>query len=176
MLADDTQTATCATAWGFRPLRSSCSRPSALTAPGRSAMSSARRSPVGVKMLETWKWRNPSFPKGCWRSFPSRLLEMQEAHGNGHFQTSRVISIKIRAVHIADGVARGSSLKALTAPRQLPPPGRFFERYPLVAPTASSTICPYWVSVRALLRAALCSSGDMTRGTAWTSDTLGTCG
>ena len=59
--------------------------------------------------------------------------------------------------------ARGSFTGGSRPPAHPPGSRIAFVCYPLVAPTASSTICPYWVSVHALVRAALCSSSDMTR-------------
>jgi hypothetical protein len=47
-------------------------------------------------MLDIWKWRIPSFPRGCWTSFSSRPVEMPEVQGNGYFQMLKGISIYIK--------------------------------------------------------------------------------
>jgi len=39
-----------------------------------------------MKMLDIWKWRIPSFPRGWWISFPSHPPEIREVQENGHFQ------------------------------------------------------------------------------------------
>jgi hypothetical protein len=57
-------------------------------------------------MVDIWKWQNPSFPRGCWKSFSGHLLEIQKAQGNGHFQISKVISTRLKA---APDVLGGSS-------------------------------------------------------------------
>jgi len=46
---------------------------------GRPTMSRAGWSPVGGGNVGHWKWRNTSFPRGFWKSFPTDLLEMEEA-------------------------------------------------------------------------------------------------
>jgi hypothetical protein len=68
-------------------------------------------------MVNIWKWRNASFPIGCRKSFSGLLLEIQEVQGNGHFQTSRVISTTMRA-----GYDRRTSWAAHGARGHLPPP------------------------------------------------------
>jgi hypothetical protein len=72
-------------------------------------MSGAGRSPVGVEMLDVWKWQNPSFPRGCRKSFPGHLMEMQEPQETGHYQTSRTIFVKMSAVNIPNGLEMGQS-------------------------------------------------------------------
>src|ERR1700730_753689 len=63
---------------------------------GRPAMCSAGWSPpVGGGNVGHWKWRNTSFPRGFWKSFPTDLLEIEEVLGGRHFQISRAISTDI---------------------------------------------------------------------------------
>jgi hypothetical protein len=38
-----------------------------------------------------WKW-NPSFLRGCRKSFPIDLLEIEEVQDSRHFQISKTIS------------------------------------------------------------------------------------
>jgi hypothetical protein len=57
--------------------------PSAWVGRRRSARPAPHR---GMEMLDIWKWRRASFPKGSWKSFPTELLEMEEV------QDSRQIS------------------------------------------------------------------------------------
>ena len=64
---------------------------------GRPATFSVGRSPVGVEMLDIWKWWNPRFPRGRWKSFPTDLLEMEEVQDRRHFQISKVISMDMKA-------------------------------------------------------------------------------
>jgi hypothetical protein len=59
--------------------------------PGRPAMCSVGRSPVGGGDVGHWKWRNASFPRGYWKSFPTDLLEMEEVQDSRHFHISRAI-------------------------------------------------------------------------------------
>jgi hypothetical protein len=56
-----------------------------------------------VEMLDIWKWRPPSFPRACWKSFPGDPLEMEEVSGNGHFQMSKAISTDMTPLDIASG-------------------------------------------------------------------------
>ena len=58
---------------------------------GRPAMCSAGWSPVGGGNVGHWKWQDPSFPRGFWKSFPTDLLEMEEVQGSRHFQISKAI-------------------------------------------------------------------------------------
>ena len=44
-----------------------------------------------------WKWRDTSFPRGCWKSFPTDLLEMEEIQGSCHFHISKAISVDMKA-------------------------------------------------------------------------------
>jgi hypothetical protein len=53
--------------------------------------------PVGVEMLDIWKWPDPPFPRGCRKSFPTDLLEMEEVQDSRHFQISKAISTDIKA-------------------------------------------------------------------------------
>jgi hypothetical protein len=46
---------------------------------GRPAMWSTGWSPVGGGNVGHWKWQDPLFPRGFWKSFPTDLLEMEEA-------------------------------------------------------------------------------------------------
>jgi len=48
-------------------------------------------------MLDIWKWWNPRFPRGRWKSFPTDLLEMEEVQDRRHFQISKVISMDMKA-------------------------------------------------------------------------------
>ena len=48
-------------------------------------------------MLDIWKWWIPSFPTGCWITFPSHPLEIREVQENGHFRISKPISMEIEA-------------------------------------------------------------------------------
>src|SRR5712671_154556 len=64
---------------------------------GRPAMCSAGWSPVGGGNVGHWKWRNTSFSRGCWKSFPTGLLEMEEVQGSRHFQISKAISTDMKA-------------------------------------------------------------------------------
>jgi hypothetical protein len=51
--------------------------------------------------------RDTSFSRGCWKSFPTGLLEMVEVQGSRHFQISRVISMDMKASQTADVVNSG---------------------------------------------------------------------
>ena len=86
------QSSACASSWteGRSP-----------TAPGPAGHVQRRPVPVGVEVVDMWKWRNASFSRGRWKSFSTDMLEMREAEGDGHFQTSKTISMKMRAVHMA---------------------------------------------------------------------------
>src|SRR5712671_5774164 len=64
---------------------------------GRPAMCSAGWSPVGGGNVGHWKWRNTSFPRGFWKSFPTDLLEMEEVQDSRHFQISKAISMDMKA-------------------------------------------------------------------------------
>ena len=104
---------------------------------------------------------------------------MEDVQGSRHFQISTAIFMEMRTVDIASGsLGRGAAHTKRTQRRAEPAStlGIIVLRYSLIAPIASSTTCPYSVSVRALLRAARCSSCVITRSAAATSDTLGTCG
>ena len=76
---------------------------------GRPTMSRAGWSPVGGEIVDIWKWRFPSFPRGRWKSFPTGLVEMQEVQRGGHFQISKVISADMAGT---DGVNIVGALSA----------------------------------------------------------------
>src|SRR5712671_2439406 len=63
---------------------------------GRPAMCSVGWSPVGGGNVGHWKWRNTSFPRGFWKSFPTGLLEMEEVQDRRHFQISKAISMDMK--------------------------------------------------------------------------------
>ena len=44
-----------------------------------------------------WKWRNTSFPRDFWKSFPTDLLEMEGVQGSRHFQISKAIFTNMKA-------------------------------------------------------------------------------
>jgi hypothetical protein len=48
-------------------------------------------------MLDIWKWPDRSFPRGCWKSFATDLLEMKEVQDSRHFQISKAISTDMKA-------------------------------------------------------------------------------
>jgi hypothetical protein len=60
--------------------------------------------PVGGGNVGHWKWRNTSFPRGFWKSFPTDLLEMEEVQGSRHFQISSAISADMEASQTGDVV------------------------------------------------------------------------
>jgi hypothetical protein len=71
-----------------------------------------QRRPVprrGVEMLNIWKWRNPSFSRGCWKWFLTELLEMEKVEDSRDFQISKAISTDMRA-RPAGWTSRGASL------------------------------------------------------------------
>jgi hypothetical protein len=63
---------------------------------GWPTMFSVGLSPVGGGNVGHWKWRNTSFPRGCWKSFPTGLLEMEEVQGRRHFQISKAIFMDMK--------------------------------------------------------------------------------
>src|SRR5216683_5241420 len=64
---------------------------------GRPAMCSTGWSPVGGGNVGHWKWRNTSFPRSFWKSFPTDLLEMEEVQGSRHFQISKAIFTNMKS-------------------------------------------------------------------------------
>jgi hypothetical protein len=44
-------------------------------------------------MLDIWKWRFPSFPQDCWKSFPGGPAGHGASLENGDFQMSKAISM-----------------------------------------------------------------------------------
>ena len=39
-------------------------------------------------MVDMWKWRKLGFPRGCWKSFPTGMLEMRRVQGYGFVELS----------------------------------------------------------------------------------------
>jgi len=74
--------------------------------PGSAGDVQRRPSPVGVGCAGHWKWRLPSFSRGCWKSFPSDPLEVTEAGANRHFQMSTAISMDIDIDATVGGLKR----------------------------------------------------------------------
>ena len=50
-------------------------------------------------MVDMWKWRNASFSRGCWKSFPTDLVKMQEPQEDRHFRTSMPIFTAMAGEH-----------------------------------------------------------------------------